>query len=183
VALEAYGAGLASDQPIAKLVEHKETTAKAASAARDALPGVQDMLAKPRAELVRLESLKFDAIIIYLKTRAKDEHEAYLRAFNQLCRSYEQLYGIAVGLAATGHADMMTTGAPVPIQAPGFNMGTGPGHGPSELVTMTHLAGEAQVADFTAKWMNARERLIKDADANVDDLIDMQFRYESDRYL
>jgi hypothetical protein len=38
VALEAYGAGNASNQPIAMLVATKETTAKAASAAKDALP-------------------------------------------------------------------------------------------------------------------------------------------------
>jgi hypothetical protein len=76
VALEAYGAGNASDHPIAKLVAAKECTAKAASAAKDALPGVQDILAKARAECGRLESAKFDAVIVYLKTRASDEHSA-----------------------------------------------------------------------------------------------------------
>jgi hypothetical protein len=60
---------------------------------------------------------------------------------------------------------------------------TGASHGPSELVIMTHLAGEAKVAHSTAKWMQARERLVKDADANVDDLIGMQFQYASDRDL
>ncbi|MGA2057426.1 MAG: hypothetical protein ABSG88_19210 [Bradyrhizobium sp.] len=76
LALEAYGAGLASDQPIAKLVEHKETTAKGASAAKDALPGVQDMLTKARGALAKAENAKFDAVIVYLKTRADDEHSA-----------------------------------------------------------------------------------------------------------
>jgi hypothetical protein len=77
VALEAYGAGNASNQPIAQLVATKENTTKAASAARDALPGVNDMLAKARAEVARLEGVKFDAVIVFLKTRARDEHEAY----------------------------------------------------------------------------------------------------------
>ncbi len=182
-ALEAYAAGQASDQPIARLVEHKDTTSKAASAAKDALPGVQDALAKARAELVRLEELKFSEVILFLKRRAKDEHEAYVNTFNALNRSYEKLCGIAVALAATGHAEMMTTALPVAIQAPGFNMGLGPSHGPSERVIMGHLAGEAEVAAFTAAWMQARERLIRDVDANVDGLIGMQFQYESDRGL
>jgi hypothetical protein len=93
------------------------------------------------------------------------------------------LYGIAVALSVTGHSDMMTTALPVPIQAPGFNMGTGPAHGPNELVTMRHVAAEAKVGDAQAKWLQARERLVKDVDANVDDLIGPQFQYESDRYL
>jgi hypothetical protein len=183
VALEAYSAGDASDAPIARLVEHRDTTAKAASAAKDALPGVEEMLTKARAELVKLEGLKFDAVIVYLKTRAKDEHEVYVGAFNDLIRSYERLYGIAVALSVTGHSDMMTTALPVPIQAPGFNMGTGPAHGPSELVTMRHMVAEAKVGEATAKWMLARERLLSDADANLDDLTGMQFQYESDRHL
>jgi hypothetical protein len=73
VALEAYGAGLTSDQPIAKLVEHKETTAKAAGAAKDALPGVRDALANARAVLAKAENAKFDAVILYLKARADFE--------------------------------------------------------------------------------------------------------------
>jgi hypothetical protein len=183
VALEAYGAGRASDQPIAKLVGAKENTAKAASAAKDALPNVQGMLAKARAECSRLESVKFDAVIVYLKTRASDEHKSYMRAFRELSDSYDRLCGIAVAVSATGHSDIMTTGLPVPIRAPGFNMGTGPSHGSSELVTMMHTAGEAKVANWTAKWMQARERLDKDAEADLDDLISPQLQYESDRDL
>lgn len=181
VALEAYGAGRASDQPIAKLVAAKENTAKAASAAKDALPSVQDMLAKVRAEVAKLESAKFDAVIVYLKMRASDEHKAYMRAFRELCDSYDRLCGIAVAVSATGHSDMMTTGLPVPIRAPGFNMSTGPAHGPSELVTMGHTASENKVAAWTAKWMQARERLDKDVDAELDDLI--SFEHEADKYL
>ncbi len=171
VALEAYGSGRAPDQPIAELVGAKETTAKAASAAKDALPGVEDMLNKARAEVVRLESVKFDDVVRYLKSRAGDEHKIYLRAFNELCKSYENLCGIAVALSATGHADMMTSGLPLPIQSPGFNMSTGPSHGPSEKITMSYMAAEAKVAKSTATWMQARERLMQDADADLDDLI------------
>ena len=183
VALEAYGAGNASDQPIAKLVAAKENTAKAASAAKDALPSVEDMLIKARAEVARLGSVKFDAVIVYLKTRAGDEHKSYQRAFRELCNSYDRLCGIAVAVSATGHSDMMTTPLPMPIRVHGFNMGTGPAHGPSELVLLTHTAGEERVASWTAKWMAARERLDKDPDANLDDLIGLQSSHEADRYL
>lgn len=182
MALEAYGAGNASNQPIAKLVGAKENTAKAASAAKDALPGVHDMLAKARAEVAKLESAKFDAVIVYLKTRASDEHKAYTRTFREFCDLYDRLCGIAVAVSATGHSDMMTTPLPVQVRAPGFNLGTGPAHGPSELVTMSHTPGEDKVAAWTAKWMQARERLDQDPDANLDDLI-LQFSHEADRYL
>lgn len=183
VALEAYGAGKASGQPIAKLVAAKDNTAKAASAAKDALPGVQDMLAKARAEVSRLEAVKFDAVIVYLKTRASEEHRSFIRAFNALCGSYDRLCGIAVALSATGHAEMMTTGLPVSIAVPGFNMGTGPSHGPSERVTMGHGPSEAKIGHATAQWMQARERLMKDADADLSDLIHSEFQYESDARL
>jgi hypothetical protein len=102
VSLEAYSNGNASNQPIAKLVANKETTAKAASAAKDALPGVNDMLAKARAEVARLEGVKFDAVIVFLKTRARDEHDTYIRAFRDLCDAYDRLCGIAVAVSATG---------------------------------------------------------------------------------
>jgi hypothetical protein len=171
VALETYGAGQASDQPIAALVGAMENTARAASAAKDALPSVTDMLSRARAEVVRLEGMKFDAMIVYLKTRAREEHNKYNAAFAELSRAYDALCGIAVAVSATGHADMMTTGLPVPIKAPGFNMSTGPAHGPSELVTLTHSVTEARIARSTAMWMQARERLERDPDADLDDLI------------
>jgi chromosome segregation ATPase len=107
VALEAYGAGRASNQPIAKLVETKENTAKAASAARDALPNVQDMLASGRAQEAALVTARFDAVIVYLKMRASDEHKTYMRAFKDLCDSYDALCGIANALSATGHSEML----------------------------------------------------------------------------
>lgn len=68
---------------------------------------------------------------------------------------------------------MMTTAMPVPVQAPGFNLGIGPAHGPSELVMFTHTpgSGEVRVAEATAQWMKARERLWQDPDANLDDLV------------
>jgi hypothetical protein len=132
---------------------------------------VEDMLAKARAEVVRLEGVKFDAMIVYLKTRAADEHRAYLKAFNAMCASHDALVGIAVALAATGHAEIMTSGAPLPIRVPGFNMNTGPGHGPSETVTLTHSASDGKVGRATADWMQARERLASDPNADIDDLI------------
>ncbi|WP_159006363.1 hypothetical protein [Bradyrhizobium sp. S69] len=124
----------------------KENTNKAASAAKDALLSVQDMLAKARAEVIRLEAVKFDAVIVYLKTGARDEHTKYNDAFAELSRSYDALCGIANALVATGHADMMTTGLPIPITAPGFNVSTGPAPGPSEFVTMTHNVTETRIA-------------------------------------
>lgn len=62
-------------------------------------------------------------------------------------------------------------------------MNIGPAHGPSELVTMTHAPNTQKITSSTAKWMQARERLEKDADADLDDLIGLQFQYPADRDL
>lgn len=184
VALERYGNGQAANEPIAALIATKENTARAASAAKAALPSVEDMLSKARAEVTRLEGVKFDALIVYLKTRANDEHRAFLKSFNAMCKSYDTLCGIAVALSATGHSDMMTSGAPMPIKVPGFNMNNGPGFGPSEPVTMARGADEDAIARTTADWMKARERLSSDADADIDDLISSpELRYSDDANL
>lgn len=182
VALAAYGNGTASNEPIAALIATKEDTARAASAAKAALPRVEDMLAKARAEVVRLEGVKFDAMIVYLKTRAADQHRAYLKAFNAMCASHDALCGIAVALAATNHSEMMTSGAPLPIKAPGFNMNIGAGHGPSESVTMMHAPREDKIGKATADWMQARERLADDPNADIDDLIGAS-QYDADAHL
>lgn len=172
VSLAAYSAG-ATDAPIAKLIATKKTTEEAATVAKAALPGVNSKLDAARAEVKRLEQEKFDATIIYLKTRARDKHAAYHNTFSVLSNLYDQLCGVAVAMSATGHSDMMTTGLPVAIQAPGFNMGTGPAHGPSEAVVIMHTpgAGEHRVGDAMARWTEARERLLQDPDAALDDLI------------
>ena len=132
VSLAAYSAGEATDAPIAKLILTKETTAKASAVAKAALSGVQSKLEAARVEVTRLEGVRFDATIVYLKTRAYDKHKSYHDAFAVLSRLYDQLSGVAVALSATGHSEMMTTGLPVPIYAPGFNLNIGPSHGPSE---------------------------------------------------
>lgn len=184
VALAAYGNGTASNEPIAVLIATKENTARAANAAKTALPRVEDVLAKARAEVVRLEGVKFDALIVFLKTRAADQHAAYVKAYNAMCKSHDALCGIAVALAATGHSEMMTSGAPMAIKAPGFNMGTGPAHGPSESVTMTHAPREGDISGTTADWMKARERLAADPNADIDELIGSSlFQYPADAQL
>jgi hypothetical protein len=115
--------------------------------------------AKARAEVAGLEGVKFDAMIIYLKARGADQHSVYLRAFNAMCASHDAHCGTAVALSATGHSEMMTSGLPLPIRVPGFNMNIGPGYGPSETVTMMHTAREDKVGKATADWLQARERL------------------------
>jgi hypothetical protein len=181
VSLAEYSAGNAADAPIAKLITAKEITAKAAAVAKTALPGVQSRLDAARAEIDKLKQEQFDATIVYLKTRARDKNKAYHDTFYALSNLYDQLCAIAVATSVTGHAEMMTTGLPVAIQAPGFNMSTGPSHGPSEKVTLTHTPddGEAKVVEVTSRWMQARERLLQDAYADLDDLIGPQVEKEN----
>jgi len=173
VSLAAYSTGEATDAPIAKLIATKKITAEAAAVAKAALPGVNSKLEAACVEVKRLEAVRFDATIVYLKTRAQDKHRSYHDAFAVLSNLYDQLCGVAVAVSATGHADMMTSGAPLPVQAPGFNLSTGPSHGPSEKVTLTHTtgAGEARVGEAIARWTEARERLLQNPNADVDDII------------
>jgi hypothetical protein len=56
-----------------------------------------------------------------------------------------------------------------PIQVPGFN--TAPNPGPSERILMQHSANEFTTSAATAKWMQAREKLRTDPDAEIDELI------------
>jgi hypothetical protein len=51
------------------------------------------------------------------------------------------------------------------------------------LATMTHLASSMVVEDSTSNWLQARNRLTADVDAELDDLIGPQFQYASDRDL
>jgi hypothetical protein len=102
VALAEYAAGSAADGGIAKLIAAEETTAKAAAAAKSALPKAQAMLADARAEVTRLEREKEDAALAHLRTRADDVALTYKRAFDLLCRSHDQLVGISAALSATG---------------------------------------------------------------------------------
>ena len=58
----------------------------------------------------------------------------------------------------------------------------GLGVGMLEL-TITHLASDITVEESMANWVQARDRLSQDADAELEDLISPHFQYESDRDL
>lgn len=168
VALERYGNGTASNEPIAALIAAKENGARAASAAKVALPSVEEMLTKARSEVDRLTKVNSDEVIHYLKRRAAEDIVAsYHKTFRDLTATHDVLCGISTALYATGHGEMRTVTAP--IQIPGFN--TSPGPGPSERIVMQHEANGFKVSEATAKWMQAREKLETDPDAQIDDLI------------
>lgn len=168
VALAAYGAGKADNQPIVGLIAAKENSAKAASAAKVALPSMEEMLTKARAEVDRLTLANSNEVIHYLKRRAAEDIVApYHKTFRDLTATHDVLCGVSVALYATGHGEMRTV--TTPIQVPGFN--TSPGPGPNERIMMQHEANEFKVSDATARWMQAREKLASDPDAQIDDLI------------
>lgn len=170
LALAEYAAGKAQDDDMAQLVQAKETTAKAAAAARDALPNVQDMLSRARNEVTRLEQLKQDAALQYLKQRADHVALQYKRIFSALCRSHDQLVGISAALSATGQHGGEIRMSTTPMQVPRFDLPSVAD--PNEfLPTMTHQPAENAVYDATASWLEARNRLSQDAEAELDDLI------------
>lgn len=170
VSLAEYAAGNAQDGDIAHLVQAKETTAKAAAAARDALPNVQAMLAKARSEVERLEQQKESAALEYLRQRADHVALQYKRIFTALCRSHDQLVGISAALSATGAHGGEIRMSETRIEVPRFNLPSVAD--PNEyLSSMTHLANDTTVEDSTASWLQARNRLANDVDAELDDLI------------
>jgi hypothetical protein len=167
-ALTSYSNGTASDQPIARLIATQENSAKAAAAAKPALEKARVQLETCRAQVAALEKASDDAIIHYLKRRAGEDVVApYLKTFRELCATHDRLCGIGLALSANGHAELVT--AAVPIQVPGFN--TAPNPGPSERIVMQHLASEFTTSAATAKWMQAREKLRGNPDADIDNLI------------
>ncbi len=170
VGLAEYAAGRAQDSDIAQLVQAKETTAKAAAAARDAVPNVQNMLSRARNEVARLEQQKQDEALRYLKQRADHVALQYKRIFDALCRSHDQLVGISAALSATGEHGGEIRMSSTPIQVPRFDLPSVAD--PNEfLPTMTHRPADIAVEDATANWLEARNRLSQDTEAKLDDLI------------
>jgi hypothetical protein len=182
VALADYAAGNTPDCAIAKLIAVDEAASKAAAAAKEALPNVQNTHAHARAEVTRLEQKKEDTALEYLRGRADELALQYKRIFNALCRSHDQLVGISVALSTSGEYGGEIRMSTLPVKVPRFNLPSTAD--PNEyLPTMDHLASEFTVEGSAADWQQARERLFKDADAELDDLIGPQFQYESDRDL
>ena len=168
-----YAEGNAPDGDVARLVQAKETTAKAAAAARDALPNAQAMLSHARSEVARLEQKKEDAALVYLKQHADHVALQYKRIFNALCRSHDQLVGISAALSATGEHGGEIKMSSLPTQVPRINL---PSEAASneDLPMMPHLPAEMIVDDSTANWLQARNRLELDVNAELDDLIGPQ---------
>lgn len=182
VALAEYSAGNASDNaPIAKLIAAEETTAKAAAAARDALPNVQAMLANARSQVGSIKQQREDEVLAYLQRRADDYALQYKKIFSALCRQHDVLCGISQAISTTGAYGGDIRMSTMPVEVPRFNLPSIAAFGnrvpgstadPSEyLPMMTHIAADFTVQQSTKDWTQARERLAKDADADLDDLI------------
>jgi hypothetical protein len=121
------------------------------------------------------------------EARASDEaHKLYIRAFNELCGSCDRLCGISVALSATEQSEMMTTALPVPIAVPRVQHVIRSCPRPQGGRHHDAHGGRSEGGCVsTAKWRQARERLDKDADAELDDQIGTgpTIQYEADREL
>ena len=173
-ALAEFAEGKAPDGAIAKVVDRAQATNALAVAARAAAPKVQGRLEELRNQIPTLEQEKDATVLAYLRTRAEEAHQQYDQAWAALCMAYDQIVGMRRALVMA---------KPPPIQGPRLDN--------SQLVTIglppgmkQHTANGSEVEkDAHQKWAQARERLVNDVDANVDDLIGTQFQYESDRGL
>lgn len=170
ISLAGYAAGSAPDGAIAKLIAADEAASKAAAAATDALPNVQSVLANARSEVSRLEQKREEAALEYLRMRADDLALQYKRIFGTLCRVHDQLAGVSIALSSSGAYGGEIRMSTLPVEVPRFNLPSTAD--PNEyLPMMTHVGTESTVEESSAIWLEARERLAQDVEANLDDLV------------
>ena len=179
IALAEYAAGNAADAPIAKLIAAEETTAKAAAAAKVALPNAQAMLNAAQAEVKRLEQEKEHAVIAYLRGRADEVAARYRNLFSALCRTHDELAGISAALLPTSPTGREIKMSSLPITVPRFDLPATAD--PNEyLPTMVHHSDERSAGQSTADWMQARALLAADVEASLDGVIGLKLAYPED---
>jgi hypothetical protein len=172
VALAEYADGNASDAPIARLITAKENTAKAAAAAKVALPNAQAMLTDVEQQIGRLEQDKHDAVLAYLTSRASAEASHCRQIFEELCRSHDRLTGISVALAVEGTSAELLSEY-LTLEIPRFaRVDMPPVADPNAHYTpVRRFVSQFTVNGATLDWQKARERLADDVDAELDELI------------
>lgn len=169
VALTAFAQGeSAPDSDIATLLANAENTARAAVAARVALPRAQANLANAQEQITHLENERQKAIRDFLVLLATDYGRRYVKAWDELCGLHDALVEINAALPPATSTESELRMTTVAIVAPRFNMSP-VAHASEWLATMEHhFSGNEAVQD---KWRAGRERLANDVEADVSDLL------------
>jgi hypothetical protein len=167
VALASYSTGAASaDSEIARLVMAAETSARAATAAKAALPHAQASLENARGQLVSLGEERNAELNRVIAMLADGEARAYQKAFDEMCRLHDQLVGYAsVAQANLGDVQLIID----PVKVPRFAL---PSLGNADADPfLRHRTNDIVVSDAAKTWSSVRARLVADVDADLSDLI------------
>jgi hypothetical protein len=166
-ALAEYAAGKAgADSEIAKLVTLEDSSRKAATAAKAALPGTESMLNNARAQLPRLAEERVAELNRVVARLADADARAYQKAFEEMCRLHDRLVGYAsVAQATIGDIQLIID----PVKTPRFAL---PSMGNSDADPfLRHSVNELTVNAAAKSWAAVRQRLEDDAEADLSDLI------------
>jgi hypothetical protein len=167
VALEGFATGQApADSEIAQLVMTAENSARAATAAKAALPIAVAALDNVRMQVVVLgeeRGLELSRVIAML---ADDEARGYQRIFDQLGRAHDRLCGYA-SVAETNLGDIRLIIDP--LKAPRF---ASPSLGNSDADPfLRHQPNPLDIGDAARMWGAVRAALDQDPGADISELL------------
>ena len=146
----------------------------AAQAASSALPAARSNLEAAHAEATRMENERLVAVTNALKVEAnRTAGSRYARLWRELCECHDEIVGISGALPPAGPREPEVRMTHAALEVPRFNL-LACADANEYLAVMRHLPSEATVATATARWSEARSRLLADASASIDDLIDAE---------
>jgi hypothetical protein len=166
-ALADYSAGKSDpDSEIAKLVTIAEASAKAANAAKAALPTTESMLSDARSQVTALGDQRLAELNRVVAMLADADARAYQKAFDEMCRLHDRLVGYAsVAQASIGDVQLIVD----PIKTPRFAL---PSLGNSDADPfLRHRENEIAVAESARQWATVRQRLEVHVDADLSDIL------------
>jgi hypothetical protein len=168
VALASYSAGAASaDSEIAKLVMAAENSARAATAAKAALPHAQASLDNARGQVIMLGEERNAELNRVIAVLADSDARAYQKAFEEMCRLHDRLVGYASVVEGNqGDVRLIID----PLKTPRFALPS-LGNQDADPFLRHRTPNDIVVSDAAKTWSTVRDRLGADVDADLGDLI------------
>jgi hypothetical protein len=141
------------------------SSARASSAAKASLPTARDQLENAKLQLVALIDQRSQELHRVLLSIGDVEAQQYQAAFDKLCFMYDRLTGVS-SIIEANVGDVKLTDDQVKI--PRFQFPSS-GH-PDADIFLRHKPSTLTVAEAAQQYTQIRERLEKDALADISDL-------------
>jgi ABC-type transporter Mla subunit MlaD len=167
VSLEGFATGQApADSAIAQLVMTAENSARAATAARAALPTAIASLENVNMQVIVLDEERAAELNRVIAMLADEEARGYQRIFDQLGRAHDRLVGYA-SVAETNLGDIRLIIDP--LKAPRF---ASPSLGNSDADPfIRHQPNPLDIGSAARMWEAVRARLDQDPGADISELL------------